>query len=115
MEIEIRPSHRSIRALTSYITVWDVLEGLYHGLREPITPQELLKFTPPEKTTIAKASEIRRRCVVEDRNSGHVARKIDYLLGRRHFLGIRLALGYELPEGRKFGEVFVVQVETVEG
>ena len=53
--------------------------------------------------------------MVEDRNSGHVARKIDYLLGRRRFLGIRLALEYELPEGRKFGEVFVVQVETVEG
>ncbi|KAI1787990.1 hypothetical protein LXA43DRAFT_1162329 [Ganoderma leucocontextum] len=119
MEMEIVPSQASLRAGLGYVSLWDVLEGLYHGLRAPIAPHELRELEKSERETLLAAAEVRRRGVPEIELSGsaggNTLRKIDYLSRRRRFLGIRPALGYELPGGRKLGEVFVVEVGTAAG
>ena len=110
IETEIVPLTKSVRAGAEYISIWDVLEGLYHELRAPLLPQELRKLNPSERATLLTAAEDR----VPASEHGHTLtlRKIDYLSQRRWFLGIRPAPGYEVPKGRKLGQVFVVEVGT---
>ena len=116
MEVEIVPSRTSRRAGLGYVTIWDMLEGLYYALRAPISPQELRTLGQSERATLLAAAESRRRGVPEleklEGEAGIVLRRIDYLARRRWFVGIRPALAYELPKGSKLGEVFVVQVGT---
>ena len=119
MEIEVgRPTPRMSRRTSfseaSCLTIGDLIEGLYWGLRAPIEPQELARLSLSEQGTLRRACELRCRCLPEDARSSHALRKIDYLSRRRHFLGIRPAIPYELPDGRRSGEVFVVEVGTGE-
>ncbi|RPD60327.1 hypothetical protein L226DRAFT_444211, partial [Lentinus tigrinus ALCF2SS1-7] len=112
IEIGVSSSGASRRASGSIacLTVGDVLEGLYRGLRAPIEPHEFMALSEPEKGTLFRACEVRCRCLPEDARSRHALRKIDYLARRRRFLGIRPAMPYELPKRRKLGEVYVVEV-----
>lgn len=114
MEFEIKPSN----VWTSsglYITIGDVLEGLYRGLRVPVVESEVMRLSDSERETLRRASE--RRCRLLRENSGwrDVFLKVDYLARRRRFLGIRPALPYEIPRGRKSGEVYIVEVGTSDG
>ncbi|KAM5543594.1 hypothetical protein V8D89_002845 [Ganoderma adspersum] len=120
MEVEIVPSRASLRAGLAYVTIWDVLEGLYYGLRAPISPQELRTLGQSERATLQATAESRRRDVPELEKklageTGNSLRRIDYLARRRRFVGMRPALAYERPTRRKLGEVFVVQVGTGAG
>ncbi len=115
MEVEIVPSRASLRAALAYVSLWDVLEGLYYGLRAPIPPHDLRKLGAGVRATLLAAAETRRRTggapelEKENLKGESGLRRIDYLARRRRFVGIRPALGYELPRGRKLGEVFVVE------
>ncbi|TBU47111.1 hypothetical protein BD309DRAFT_856624 [Dichomitus squalens] len=113
VEIKIPSLRASSRVPSSYATVWDVLEGLYHGLQTPVGSKELQSLSPSQRATLVDASKLRRPCVPEDETWGHVVRWIDYLSHRRRFLGIRPAMFDELPPGRTLGEVFVVEVGAV--
>ncbi len=94
------------------LTVIDVLEGLYWGLRAPIEPGDFMRLRESEQRTLLRACEVRCRCLPEDERSRHALRKVDYLARRRHFLGIRPAMSYEVPRGRNGGEVYVVELGT---
>lgn len=55
----------------------------------------------------------RVRTLVEDQQKPWpypTMKQIDFRRGRRRFLGIRVAEREELPKGKRFGEVFVVEV-----
>ena len=97
----------------SFVTVWDVLDGLYHGLREPVPVSEFIGLSEREQGGLMQAADERcARFPAEDRRRAREAfLKVDYLGRRRKFLGIRPAEPYELPRGARFGEVYVVEVE----
>ncbi|RDX42927.1 hypothetical protein OH76DRAFT_1299885, partial [Lentinus brumalis] len=114
MQIEIRTAvsgtthHASGSA--PCLTVGDVLEGLYRGLRAPIEPGDFMRLSESEQRTLLRACEVRCRCLPEDERSRHALRKVDYLARRRHFLGIRPAMSYEVPRGRNLGGFYVVEL-----
>ncbi|PIL23031.1 hypothetical protein GSI_14338 [Ganoderma sinense ZZ0214-1] len=116
IQVEIVPSRASLRAGLHHISIWDVLEGLYYGLRAPISPHEFRTLGPSERDTLHAVAETRRRAMGESDSESGTVRRIDYLGRRRRFVGVRPALAYELPAGgRKLGEVFVVEVGTFSG
>ncbi|KAI0760716.1 hypothetical protein C8Q74DRAFT_1298411 [Fomes fomentarius] len=114
MEFEIKPSN----VWTSsgpYITIGDVLEGLYRGLRLPVVESEVMRLSDAERETLRRASERRCRLLPKDSGWREVYLYVDYLGRRRRFLGIRPALPYEIPGGRESGEVYIVEVGTSDG
>ncbi|KAI0760702.1 hypothetical protein C8Q74DRAFT_1298295 [Fomes fomentarius] len=113
MEIHIThlptsPSHSAPEP----VTVWDVLEGLYRGLRVGITDEELEPLSESEMGTLLSTSETRYIRVPGDAYALHGLRRVDFLAKRLRFMGIRPALGHEVPQGRCLGEVFVVEIAT---
>ncbi|KAI0687585.1 hypothetical protein C8Q76DRAFT_803524 [Earliella scabrosa] len=126
LEIEVthprtHPSHRTEDPETASpeqeqeaaaVTIWDVLEGLYRGLRAPIAEEELARLSESERGTMQRAAAARCEVLPGDAHALHGLRKVDYLARRRRFLGVRPALRQELPLGRRLGEVFVVEVGT---
>ena len=98
---------------SSHITVADVLGGLHDALRAPIEAHELKRLGAPERAALLRSAAARRRrqqlSGPADAQSSGVPRKVDYLGRRRRFLGIRPATGGEVPLGKRWGEVFVVE------
>ena len=86
---------------------------LHDALRAPIEAHELKRLGAPERAALLRSAAARRRrqqlSGPADAQSSGVPRKVDYLGRRRRFLGIRPATGGEVPLGKRWGEVFVVE------
>ncbi|KAI0667206.1 hypothetical protein C8Q78DRAFT_393540 [Trametes maxima] len=93
------------------VSVWDVLTGLYSYLRAPVDHDTFLRLPDSEKARLRYNAVKRMRRLPGDRHPAyfHLIRNIDFLVEERRFLGIREALDHELPKGRNYGEVFVVE------
>lgn len=112
LQITITPSyvfsHDNRRVPDAFVSIWDVLAGLYSALRAPV---DIETFVGLEKERVCRAADLRMQLLKKDRRPErcHVVRNID-LLEKRCFLGIRVATPSEVPQHRTFGEVFVVEV-----
>ncbi|KAI0765916.1 hypothetical protein BD413DRAFT_453081, partial [Trametes elegans] len=108
IKLEITPSAGGSPAGDRrYVSVWDVLLGLYNGLRTPITPAALADMASADQRGLARSATRRMELLPSDRGSSSI-RKVDFLGRRRRFLGIRSAQPGEVPLGKGLGEVFVV-------
>ncbi|KAI8974818.1 hypothetical protein BD414DRAFT_556148 [Trametes punicea] len=117
LEVEIVPSTEPLWAdmPLPYVTVGDVLHGLYRALRVPIKPEELGKLDPGRRELVRRSFERRLRDDPTNRarNLEYGIRRIDYLGHRRYFLGIRPARSFDVAERRKRSEVFIVELGHV--
>ena len=117
LEIEINPADRPVWTATPlpYLTVGDVLNGLYKALRTSVEPREFDRLEPDHRESVSRAFKKRLRGDPEnyDKNVKHGVRRIDYLGEMRQFVGLRPAGSAELSPGRRCGEVFVVQLAPV--
>ncbi|KAI0823453.1 hypothetical protein BC628DRAFT_1324629 [Trametes gibbosa] len=125
LQIEIKPSRRRRPSASdseaAYVSVWDVLAGLYDGLRAPVDPtvynsmsradQEILRRCAAQRVGLLRESDRGPPGLGGGLGRAVSLRKIDFLRQRRRFVGIRAAEGDEIPKGRRFGEVFVVEVD----
>ncbi|EIW54736.1 uncharacterized protein TRAVEDRAFT_50877 [Trametes versicolor FP-101664 SS1] len=118
LQIKIPPSHVSShdnrRGRGAFVSIWDVLAGLYNGLRAPVDQALLAALSSPDKERVCRAAVRRMQVLEADRQQGqrHVLRNVD-LLGGRRFLGIRVATPSEVqPWYWQLGDsaVFVVEV-----
>ncbi|CDO71028.1 hypothetical protein BN946_scf184844.g32 [Trametes cinnabarina] len=113
-EIEITPATEALWASAPlpYVTVGDVLHGLYRALRIPVDPQELARLDPSRRDLLRQAFEARLRDDPANRarNLDYGIRRIDYLGDIRAFLGIRPAHIFEVPRRERLGAVFVVEL-----
>ncbi|KAH9848757.1 hypothetical protein C2E23DRAFT_897371 [Lenzites betulinus] len=120
LQIEIKPWRPSGARDTpqgdaACVSVWDVLNGLYDGLRGPVDPTMVSSMpqcgSERPEDVLYRAAKRRLALLPDDRRPGEpLIRKVDFLRGRRRFLGIRVAERDEVPKGRRLGEVFVVEV-----
>lgn len=121
LQIEIKPWRPSSARHTpqgdaaAYVSVWDVLDGLYDGLRGSADPEmvsNMPHYEPePPEDVLYRAASRRLKLLPDDRRPGEpLIRKVDFLRGRRRFLGIRVAERDEVPKGQRLGEVFVVEI-----
>ncbi|KAJ8468159.1 hypothetical protein ONZ51_g9812 [Trametes cubensis] len=95
-----------------YVTVGDVVHGIYRALRVSVKPDEVERLDARRRDRVRRAFEKRLR---EDpanrgRNVQFGIRRVDFLEDRRAFLGIRPAHGSEVPAKHKRSEVFVVEL-----
>ncbi|KAI0754065.1 hypothetical protein C8Q80DRAFT_1095488 [Daedaleopsis nitida] len=118
LTVEIEPDERPVWTMRPlpYLTVGDVLYGLYRSLRLSVEPREFDKLSRELRDSMSRAFDKRlmrdrassRESV--DRNLHHGVRRVDYLGERRQLVGLRPAVGAEVPPGRRKGEVFVVKL-----
>lgn len=113
--IEIKPDERPVWTNTSlpYLTVGDVLYGLYRTLRLSVGQREINSLDGTQRESLRRAYEKRLQRDSRqnyERNVRHGIRQVDYLGDMRQFVGLRLAVGAEIPYGRGKGEVFVVKL-----
>ncbi|PIL23036.1 hypothetical protein GSI_14343 [Ganoderma sinense ZZ0214-1] len=117
LEIEVNPADSPVWTATPlpYLTVGDVLYGLYKALRTSVAPREFDGLEPGHRELMNRAFKKRLRGDPEhhDKNVRHGVRRIDYLGEARQFTGLRPAGSVELSPGRRLGEVFVVQLAPV--
>lgn len=117
LEIEINPADRPVWTATPlpYLTVGDVLNGLYKALRTSVEPREFDRLESGHRESVSRVFKKRLRGDPEnyDKNVKHGVRRIDYLGEVRQFVGLRPAGNAELSPGRRRGEVFVVQLAPV--
>ncbi|KAI0823459.1 hypothetical protein BC628DRAFT_1411507 [Trametes gibbosa] len=114
LEVEVTPAadaYWSSRPLP-YVTVGDLLYGLYKALRTSVAQAEYEHLDPDlrESLRISFHSRLNRDPQHHVQNLEHGVRRIDYLGERRRFLGIRPASGRELPPSRRSEEVYVVEL-----
>ncbi|KAI0628662.1 hypothetical protein C8Q77DRAFT_1147476 [Trametes polyzona] len=114
LEVEIMPSadaRWSDRPLP-YVTVGDLLYGLYRSLRTSVQQDEYERLSVSEREALRRAfdARLRRDPQHHTQNLEHGIRRIDYLGERRRFLGIRPASRREIPPQRRGEEVFVVEL-----
>ena len=117
LEIEVTPANSPVWTATPlpYLTVGDVLYGLYKALRTSVEPREFDGLEPGHRESVSRAFKKRLRADPSnhDKNVRHGVRRIDYLGEARQFVGLRPARSAELSPGRGHGEVFVVQLAPV--
>ncbi|RPD60346.1 hypothetical protein L227DRAFT_483783, partial [Lentinus tigrinus ALCF2SS1-6] len=110
--VEIKPADAPMWTPTPllYLTVGDVLYGLYRALRLSVPSREFDALTPAHRESVSRAFKKRLASDREnyDKNVHHGVRNIDYLGEMRRFVGLRPAAGIEVPTGKRRGEVFVV-------
>ncbi|KAI0353864.1 hypothetical protein OH77DRAFT_1497016 [Trametes cingulata] len=117
LEVEVTPSPEPYWSSTPlpFVTVGDVLYGLYKALRASVDARDCERLEQRVRDSLRRAFE--RRLLSDPRNHRrnvqHGIRKIDYLGDRRMFLGIRPARTRELPPRWSRGEVFVVELGRV--
>ena len=111
LQIEmVAPAAGSLSA-TPFVTVWDVLDGIYQGLRETVPAREFMGLGEREQGGLMQAADERCARFPEDgRRAREAFLKVDYLSRHRKFLGIRAAMLHELPRGTRCGEVYVLEV-----
>ncbi|RPD60335.1 hypothetical protein L226DRAFT_538472 [Lentinus tigrinus ALCF2SS1-7] len=115
--VEVLPEGRPLWTSTSlpYLTVGDVLYGLYRALRLSAGRREFDSLSRSRRESVSRAFE---RRLASDRRNYHEnmrygVRNVDYLGETRRFLGLRPAEGGEIPRGCRRGEVFVVELASV--
>ena len=94
-----------------FVSPADVLVALHRALHEPIDAAVFDVLGEGDRTRLRQNA--RARCVAAGRAACMIA-KIDFLAMRRKFLGLRPARPFEVPYGRRLGEVFVVEVGLIE-
>ncbi|RPD53796.1 hypothetical protein L226DRAFT_617350 [Lentinus tigrinus ALCF2SS1-7] len=112
LTVEIEPAGAPLWTSTTlpYIAVGDVLYGLYRALRRSVPSSEFARLDPAHRESVSGAFRRRLRSDREnyDKNLRHGVRNVDYLGHMRRFVGLRPAVGMEVPTGKRRGEVFVV-------
>ncbi|KAI0628650.1 hypothetical protein C8Q77DRAFT_1147365 [Trametes polyzona] len=114
LEVEVIPSANaqwSDRPLP-YVTVGDLLYGLYKSLRISIHQDDYERLSVSEREALRLAFEARLQRDPEHhaQNLERGFRRIDYLGDMRIFLGIRPACHDEIPPARRGEEVFMVEL-----
>ncbi|TFK81239.1 hypothetical protein K466DRAFT_569156 [Polyporus arcularius HHB13444] len=115
--VEINPQDRPVWTSTPlpYLTVGDVLYGLYKALRLSVGRREFDSLSRARRELVSRAFE--RRLASDrrnyDNNMRHGVRNIDYLGETRRFIGLRPAVGSEIPPGERRGEAFIVKLASV--
>ncbi|OJT07985.1 hypothetical protein TRAPUB_1135 [Trametes pubescens] len=117
LQIEVKPgAHPPPKGTPpedhDHVSVADLFVGLYNGLRAHVDPRLFARMSGPQQTTLWHTGARRVKALVEDQQGPlpYPLRQIDFLRRRRRFLGIRVAEKEELPAGKRYGEVFVVEV-----
>ncbi|CDO71031.1 hypothetical protein BN946_scf184844.g35 [Trametes cinnabarina] len=113
--------HSSSRSVAEpYVSIWDVLITLYKYLRMPIDPTAYKRLSSEEKDALHRSAADRARrkspgwlSGADHYAAGSVIQNVDLLGERRSFLGIRVAQQQDLPQGKRFGEVFVVELGKI--
>ncbi|RPD70878.1 hypothetical protein L226DRAFT_538479 [Lentinus tigrinus ALCF2SS1-7] len=110
--VEIKPADAPMWTPTPllYLTVGDVLYGLYEALQVSIRRQEFDALSRAHRDAVSRVfyGRIARDPESYDQNMRRGVRRIDYLGEMRRFVGLRPAAGIEVPTGKRRGEVFVV-------
>ena len=115
--IEVAPDPRPLWTSVPlpYLTVGDVLYGLYRALRLSVPRRDFSALSSARREAVNRAFQ---RRLADDRRNYHEnlrygVRNIDYLGETRWFLGLRPAKDREVPRGSRRGEVFVVELASV--
>lgn len=112
LRINIQLANRpvSVSNPRPYLTVGDVLYGLYMLLRRSVDPRQFALLEQAHRQAITRVFHTRltREWMHYWHNVYHGVRGIDYLGVMRVFVGLRPAVGSEVPLGRQAGEVYVV-------
>lgn len=120
LQIEVKPgAHSPPKGIPpeehDYVSVADLLIGLYEGLRAPVDPGLYARMSGPQQATLWRAAARRVKALAGDQHGPlpyPMLRQVDFLRKRRRFVGIRVAEREELPKGKRYGEVFVVEVDV---
>ncbi|KAI0765912.1 hypothetical protein BD413DRAFT_606073 [Trametes elegans] len=117
LEVEVTPAAEPLwsdRPLP-FVTVGDILYGIYRALRESVNTTEFDRLPRAQRDAMRVAFERRLRSDPANyaRNLQTGVRRVDYLGVKRQFIGIRFALGMELPPRRQREETFVVELGRV--
>ncbi|KAI0628659.1 hypothetical protein C8Q77DRAFT_1042213, partial [Trametes polyzona] len=118
LKVEVKPRSTLLYQKSTHprgrqcVSSWDVLYTLYRTLRAPIDSAIYHDASVSKRDRMRYSAAHRIALLPQDHPSYSPPEilNVDMLGGRRRFLGIRVAARDELPEGRKFGEVFVVEV-----
>ncbi|KAI9062045.1 hypothetical protein FKP32DRAFT_1677654 [Trametes sanguinea] len=119
MWIDVLPNPSSSRNTqfgpSLYVTVWELLVTLHSVLHMPIDHKTLGLMTRAEHKAVNRSAikRVQRNPPGDDAAPGFAPRRIDFLDDRRIFLGIRVAERADLPEGKRFGEVFQVELGRI--
>ena len=108
VEITVLPTYPR-----EFATPADVLVALHRALREPVPAHVLAQLGRDQQAQLRR--DARARCVASGEAADGVVKKIDFLAGRRRFLGLRPARQVEVPFGKDPGQVFLVEHGLVEG
>ncbi|KAL1948707.1 hypothetical protein VTO73DRAFT_10513 [Trametes versicolor] len=120
LQIEVTPgAHSPPKGVPpeehDYVSVADLLIGLYEGLRAPVDPGLYARMPGPQQATLWRAAARRVKALAGVQHGPlpqFTLRQIDFLRKRRRFVGIRIAEREEVPRGKRYGEVFVVEVDV---
>ncbi|OJT07660.1 hypothetical protein TRAPUB_1459 [Trametes pubescens] len=115
-QIEVKPSHSPPKGAppgppppeADFVSDWDVLTALYDYLRTPVDWNVCARMPGLHRDMLHRARVRRLKVLAEP--LPHPMRNIDFFCKWHHFNGIRVAEPGEVPKGRRFGEVFVVEV-----
>ncbi|KAH9887976.1 hypothetical protein C8Q73DRAFT_776675 [Cubamyces lactineus] len=114
LEFEITPAPDPLWAAEPlpYVTVGDVVHGLYKALRISVRPDEVERLDARRRDHVRQAFEkrVREDPANRGRNVQFGIRRVDFLGDHRAFLGIRPAHASEVPARCKRSEVFVVEL-----
>ncbi|RPD72385.1 hypothetical protein L226DRAFT_546934 [Lentinus tigrinus ALCF2SS1-7] len=115
--IEIEPTDAPVWTSTPlpYLTVGDVIYGLYKALRLSVSSREFEVLTWAHRESVSRA--FHKRLASDrgnyDKNVRHGVRRIDYLGEMRQFVGLRPAAWMEVPTGKRREDVFVVVLAPI--
>ena len=92
-----------------------MLYNLYRELRRSLDPREYDALGRERRRSVDNAfrERLRRDRDNYDRNVEHGVRRIDCLGELRRFVGLRPAVGSEVPYGRRREEMLVVQLAPI--
>ena len=116
--VDIEPDDRPLwtsRPLP-YVTVGDVLYQLYRAMRLSVDEREFDGLRRSMQDLMYRAFELRRERDSPtgwDKNTRHGVRNVDRLGDMRGLVGLRPAVGGEVPYGMTRGETFVVLLAPV--
>ena len=95
----------------AWVSVLDVLNALHRGLREPANERQLAAFSSIDRAKVDFYAKGRSDHAQENRRTGDVVRKVDFIGRRRGFMGIRVANPNEVLDGSSLEAAFVVELE----
>ena len=87
------------------------MNALHRGLREPANERQLAAFSSTDRAKVEFYAKGRSAHAQENRRTGDVVRKVDFIGRRRGFMGIRVANPNEVPDGSSLEAAFVVELE----